>query len=55
MKVSFFSNYLTHHQIPFCMEMQKLGNIEFHFVSTQPMEEERKTGGWALDEQYSFE
>ena len=34
MKVIFVSNFLTHHQVPFCEEMQKkLGN-DFKFVST---------------------
>ena len=55
MKISFFSNYLTHHQIPFCLEMQKKTDIDFYFVSTMPMEEERKHGGWEFDEKYPFE
>lgn len=55
MKVAFFSNYLTHHQIPFCLEMQSRDGIEFYFVSTEPMEEERKQGGWAFETEYPFE
>ena len=55
MKIAFFSNYLTHHQIPFCLEMQKQKDVTFFFVSTEPMEEERKQGGWGFDEEYSFE
>ena len=55
MKISFFSNYLTHHQIPFCLEMQKRDGVEFYFVSTEPMEEDRKQGGWEFNEEYPFE
>ena len=55
MTVAFFSNYLTHHQIPFCLEMQKHEDVEFYFVSTQAMEQERKQGGWAFEEEYPFE
>ena len=55
MKVAFFSNYLTHHQIPFCLEMQQREDIEFFFVSTEEMEEERKCGGWDFTEEYAFE
>ena len=55
MKISFFSNYLTHHQIPFCLEMKKREDVEFYFISTQPMEDERRKGGWAFEEEYPFE
>lgn len=55
MIVSFFSNYLTHHQIPFCEEMCKLPDVEFHFISTIPMEEERSAGGWVLEKDYNYE
>ena len=38
MKVSFFTNYLNHHQLPFCMEMDKLtrGNYRFIALRTVP-------------------
>lgn len=55
MKIAFFSNYLTHHQIPFCEEMGKLPGVEFTFVSTMEMEEDRKTGGWAFEKEYAYE
>ena len=55
MKVAFFSNYLTHHQIPFCEAMCKRKDIEFHFVSTMPMEDERKAGGWEIEVEYPYE
>ena len=55
MIVSFFSNYLTHHQIPFCDAMSAFSDVKFHFVSTMPMERERKSGGWDFSEEYSYE
>lgn len=55
MKIAFFSNYLTHHQIPFCEEMGNLPGVEFTFVSTMEMEADRKTGGWALEKEYDYE
>ncbi len=49
MKVVFVSNYINHHQIPFCNAMHaKLGE-DFYFVQTQPMEEERIRMGWGKD------
>lgn len=42
----FVSNYINHHQIPFCNVMyEKLGDA-FVFIQTQPMEEERVRMGW---------
>ena len=55
MIVTFYSNYLTHHQIPFCLELYRRKDVEFYFVSTMPMEEERKAGGWGLNQSYPFE
>lgn len=34
MKVVFISNFLTHHQVPFCLEMQKRLGDDFKFIST---------------------
>lgn len=46
MKIVFVSNYINHHQIPFCDAMcQETGN-QFAFIQTQPMEEERVRMGW---------
>lgn len=55
MKIVFFSNYLTHHQIPFCEAMCKMEGMDFTFVSTMPMEQERKDGGWEFGEAYPYE
>ena len=47
MQVVFVSNYISHHQIPFSEAMVKLlGEGNYTFVQTEPMEEERKQMGW---------
>lgn len=46
MKAAFVSNYINHHQIPFCNAMHRLLEGSFTFVQTQPMEEERVRMGW---------
>ena len=48
MKIVFVSNYINHHQIPFCEAMIKaLGpEGEFVFIQTEKMEEERTSMGW---------
>ena len=55
MKVVFFSNYLTHHQIPISNELYKKLNGNYWFVSTIPMEEERVEGGWQIEKKYPYE
>ena len=40
-KITFFSNFLSHHQTPFCEAMQKLIGEGFTFVATEKMEQER--------------
>lgn len=42
----FVSNYLNHHQIPFCSAMYELLSGQFAFVQTEPMEQERLRMGW---------
>lgn len=43
----FVSNYLNHHQIPFCNAMYELCKGSFTFVQTEPVEEERIRMGWS--------
>lgn len=43
----FVSNYLNHHQIPFCNAMYELCKGNYVFVQTEPVEEERIRMGWA--------
>lgn len=46
MTVVFVSNYINHHQIPFCTACYRQWGEDFFFVQTQPMEEERLAMGW---------
>lgn len=55
MKVTFYSNFLTHHQVPFCLEMVKKYGKDFKFVSTIKITEERLNLGYKdLDYDYDF-
>lgn len=55
MKVVFISNFLTHHQVPFCLEMQKRLGEDFKFISTVKIFEWRlKLGFKDLDSEYGF-
>lgn len=50
MKFLFISNYINHHQIPLCEAIINIiGEDNFAFVQTQPMEEERVRMGWGVD------
>ncbi len=54
MKITFVSNYINHHQIPFCEAMYaKLGS-DFTFIQMEPMEEERIRMGWNPDCQSDY-
>lgn len=55
MNFVFVSNYLNHHQIPFCMEMNRLTEGQFAFIATETMKEERvKLGYKDPSENYDF-
>lgn len=55
MKVIFISNFLTHHQLPFCLEMVERYGDDFKFISTIKIFEERlKLGYKDLDYDYDF-
>ena len=55
MKVTFYSNFLTHHQVPFCLEMQKKLGKDFKFVSTVKIFQWRLDIGFKdLDKEYDF-
>lgn len=55
MKIVFISNYLNHHQIPFCKAMMNLCEDGFFFISMEPMADERKAMGWEVQHVYDFE
>lgn len=49
MKITMISNYINHHQIPFSNVLfDKLG-MDYNFIQTEPMEEERLQMGWGVD------
>lgn len=55
MKVTFYSCFLTHHQVPFCLEMQKRLGDDFKFVSTVKIFQWRLDMGFKdLDKDYDF-
>ena len=55
MKVTFYSNFLTHHQLPFCLEMKKRLGDNFKFVSTVKIFQWRLDLGFEdLDKKYDF-
>ena len=45
-KAVMVSNYINHHQIPFCDAMYRYLKGSFAFIQTQPMEQERVAMGW---------
>lgn len=55
MQVTFFSNFLNHHQLPLCTELFEHSNVDFKFVATEPVPEERlKLGYHNMNDQYTF-
>ena len=49
MKITMISNYINHHQIPFSNALfEKLGE-NYHFIQTEPMEDERIQMGWGVE------
>lgn len=54
MTIVFVSNYINHHQIPFCKAMCGRKDVTFYFIQTQPMEEERVRMGWQTEEELPF-
>lgn len=55
MKLVFISNYISHHQKPFCDAMKKKIGKNFIFMETMPMEKERLDMGWEpIRENYVF-
>ena len=49
MKIVMISNYINHHQIPFSNALYEKEGVEYTFIQTEPMEEERIKMGWGLD------
>lgn len=49
MKIVFISNYINHHQVPFCNALYRKLKSDFVFIQSEPMEEERVEMGWNTD------
>lgn len=55
MKIAFFSNFLNHHQLPLCQALAAQADVEFVFVATEQIPQERLNMGYAdMNTQYSF-
>ena len=55
MRIAFVSSYLSPHQLPFCLAMSAYEAVEFTFIATIPVSEERlKLGYQNLDRIYPF-
>ena len=46
MKIVFISNFLNHHQRPFSDQLASLSNVEYTFIGTEEIPEERKKMGY---------
>lgn len=49
MRIVFISNFFNHHEKFFCDEISKKPDVEFHFIQTMKMDEERIKLGWGID------
>lgn len=55
MKITFFSNYLTHHQLPFCLSLVAMEDVDFSFVTNEPLPSERISLGYEdMNDKYPF-
>lgn len=54
MKIIFISNYLNHHQKPFCDEMYKILGDDYKFIATSKIAEERLKLGYKAIEEESY-
>lgn len=55
MLVTFFSNYMTHHQLPFSAEMVKLLGEGYKFIACEPIADERVNMGFEdMNKKYDF-
>jgi len=55
MKITFYSNFLNHHQLPICEELNSKKNIKFTFVATEQIPQERLDLGYEdMNKKYPF-
>ena len=46
MRVTFISNFMSHHQQPFCDAMAAEAGVDFTFVAMKPLSQNRRNMGW---------
>lgn len=49
MRIVLASNFFNHHEKFFCDEISKMPGVDFHFIQTMRMDEERINLGWGID------
>lgn len=49
MKLTIVSNYINHHQIPMANELYRKPGVDFAFIQTSQMEEDRVKMGWGSE------
>ena len=55
MKIAFVSNFLNHHQLPFCLKLKELTGDNFTFVALTPVPGERLSLGYHdMNKDHSF-
>ncbi len=55
MKLTFFSNFMNHHQLPLCRELYKKLGDDFSFVAFEPVPKDRISLGYHdMNEEYDF-
>ncbi len=55
MKVVFISNFMNHHQLPFSKAMLELSEIEYNFIATSPVPDDRLEMGYHdMNHEYDF-
>ena len=55
MIIVFYSNFLNHHQLQLCKELQRLTNNNFYFIATQPTPKDRLELGYRdMNKEYPF-
>ena len=55
MRIVFISNFLNHHQLPLSQTLLKMPDIEYYFIATTPVPEERRSLGYSnMNDMYDF-
>ncbi len=55
MRITFYSCYMNHHQLPLALELYNCEGIDYHFVAKYPFNEQRKQLGYVdMNSQFPF-